>query len=49
MQLCEDPVAQQQITEVANAMRKDLFLITCAKSGMSPESKAIMENAYGSL
>jgi rubrerythrin len=49
MQLCEDPVAQQQIMEVADAMRKDLFLITCAKSGMSPESKAIMENAYGSL
>jgi hypothetical protein len=49
MQLCEDPVAQQQIMEVADAMRKDLFLITCAKSGMSAESKAIMENAYGSL
>ena len=49
MQLCEDPVAQQQILEVADAMRKDLFLITCAKSGMSPESKAIMENAYGKL
>lgn len=49
MQLCEDPVAQQQIMEVADAMRKDLFLITCAKSGMSPESKAIMKNAYGSI
>jgi 1,2-phenylacetyl-CoA epoxidase catalytic subunit len=49
IKLCEDPVAQQQIMEVADAMRKDLFLITCAKSGMSPESKAIMENAYGSL
>jgi rubrerythrin len=49
MQLCEDPVAQQQIMEVANAMRKDLFLITCAKSGMNAESKKIMEDAYGSL
>jgi 1,2-phenylacetyl-CoA epoxidase catalytic subunit len=49
LQLCEDPVAQQQIMEVADAMRKDLFMITCAKSGMSAESKAIMENAYGSL
>jgi len=49
MKLCEDPVAQQQIVEVADAMRKDLFLITCAKSGMSAESKAIMETAYGSL
>ena len=49
MKLCEDPVAQQQIVEVANAMRKDLFLITCAKSGMNAESKAIMESAYGPL
>jgi rubrerythrin len=49
MQLCEDPVAQQQIMEVADAMRKDLFLITCAKSGMNAESKKIMEDAYGSL
>lgn len=49
LKLCEDPVAQQQIVEVANAMRKDLFLITCAKSGMNAESKAIMEDAYGPL
>ena len=49
IQLCEDPVAQQQIVEVANAMRKDLFLITCAKSGMNAESKAIIEDAYGPL
>jgi rubrerythrin len=49
VKLCEDAVAQQQIVEVANAMRKDLFLITCAKSGMNAESKAIMEDAYGPL
>jgi hypothetical protein len=49
LKLCEDPVAQQQILEVADAMRKDLFMITCAKSGMNPESKKIMEDAYGSL
>jgi rubrerythrin len=49
LQLCEDPIAQQQIMEVANAMRKDLFMITCAKSGMNAESKKIMEDAYGSL
>jgi rubrerythrin len=49
MKLCEDPVAREQIMEVANAMRKDLFLITCAKSGMNAESKKIMEDAYGSL
>ena len=49
VKLCEDPVAQQQIMEVADSMRKDLFLITCAKSGMNPESKKIMEDAYGPL
>ena len=49
LKLCEDPVAQQEILAVANEMRKDLFLITCAKSGMNPESKKIMEDAYGPL
>mgnify|MGYP003351055258 CR=1 FL=1 len=49
LKLCEDPVAQQEILAVANEMRKDLFLITCAKSGMNAESKQIMETAYGEL
>jgi 1,2-phenylacetyl-CoA epoxidase catalytic subunit len=49
MQLCNDSEAQQRILEVADEMRKDLFLITCAKSGMNAESKQIMEDAYGAL
>jgi 1,2-phenylacetyl-CoA epoxidase catalytic subunit len=49
MQLCDDKDAQQRISEVADEMRKDLFLITCAKSGMNAESKQIMEDAYGAL
>ena len=49
MQLCDDSEAQQRILEVADEMRKDLFLITCAKSGMNAESKQIMEDAYGAL
>ena len=49
IELCDDATAQQRILEVANAMRKDLFLITCAKSGMNVESKKIMEDAYGTL
>lgn len=49
MQLCDDETAQQRILEVADEMRKDLFLITCAKSGMNAESKKIMEDAYGAL
>jgi rubrerythrin len=49
IELCDDATAQQRITEVADEMRKDLFLITCAKSGMNAESKQIMEDAYGAL
>lgn len=49
LKLCEDPVNQQKVLQVVDAMRKDLFLITCAKSGMNTESKLIMEEAYGSL
>jgi len=49
IQLCDDADAQQRILEVADEMRKDLFLITCAKSGMNAESKQIMEDAYGTL
>jgi len=49
LQLCAEEEAQERIMEVANAMRKDLFLITCAKSGMNAESKQIMEDAYGTL
>ena len=49
IKLCEDEKAREKISAVANSMRKDLFLITCAKSGMNAESKSIMEEAYGSL
>lgn len=49
MKLCEDPKNQQRIMQIVDAMRKDLFLITCAKSGMNAESKKIMEDAYGPL
>lgn len=49
LELCVDPQAQQKVKDVVDAMRKDLFLITCAKSGMNAESKEIMEEAYGPL
>jgi len=49
IELCDNEQAQQRIMDVANEMRKDLFLITCAKSGMNAESKTIMEEAYGAL
>lgn len=49
LKLCEDPINQERILKIVDAMRKDLFLITCAKSGMNPESKKIMEDAYGPL
>ncbi len=49
MKMCEDVVNQQRVMEIVDQMRKDLFLITCAKSGMNAESKKIMEEAYGAL
>jgi rubrerythrin len=49
LKLCDDPVNQQKVMAVVDQMRKDLFLITCAKSGMNVESKKIMEDAYGPL
>lgn len=49
LKLCEDTLAQARVLAIVDQMRKDLFLITCAKSGMNPESKAIMEKAYGAL
>ena len=29
-----------------NDFRRDLFQVTCAKTGMLPESKKLMEEAY---
>lgn len=49
LKLCEDVNNQKRISDIVNQMRKDLFLITCAKSGMNAESKEIMEQAYGPL
>lgn len=49
LEFCDDEQAQQRILQVVDQMRKDLFLITCAKSGMNAESKRIMEDAYGPL
>ena len=49
LQLCDSPEAQDRINAIVDEMRKDLFLITCAKSGMNAESKQIMEDAYGPL
>jgi len=49
LQLCDTPEAQDRILSIIDNMRKDLFLITCAKSGMNAESKQIMEDAYGTL
>ena len=49
LQLCDSQEAQKRILDIVDNMRKDLFLITCAKSGMNADSKKIMENAYGTL
>jgi 1,2-phenylacetyl-CoA epoxidase catalytic subunit len=49
LKLCESEEAQNRVLAVVDDMRKDLYMITCAKNGMTPESKKIMEDAYGSL
>lgn len=49
MKLCDSEEAQQKVLGMVDELRKDLFKITCAKSGMNAESKQIMEEAYGSL
>ena len=45
--LCDDQAAQDEINAMINDFRKDLFQVTCAKSGMLPETQKIMEDAYG--
>ena len=45
--LCDDQAAQDEINDMINDFRKDLFQVTCAKSGMLPETQKIMEDAYG--
>lgn len=49
LQLCDSVEAQERINAIVDELRKDLFLITCAKSGMNAESRKIMEDAYGPL
>lgn len=41
--LCETQEAQDEINAVINDFRKDLFAITCSKTGTLEESKQLME------
>lgn len=41
--LCEDQETQDRINSVINQFRKDLFAITCSKTGMLEESRELME------
>ena len=41
--LCDSQEAQDEINAVINDFRKDLFAITCAKTGMLEESRKLME------
>ena len=41
--LCDTQEAQDEINAVINDFRKDLFAITCAKTGTLPESAKLME------
>ena len=44
--LCDSQEAQDEINAMINDFRRDLFQVTCAKTGMLPESKKLMEEAY---
>ena len=44
--LCDSQDAQDEINAMINDFRRDLFQVTCAKTGMLPESKKLMEEAY---
>ena len=44
--LCDSQDAQDEIDAMINDFRRDLFQVTCAKTGMLPESKKLMEEAY---
>jgi rubrerythrin len=44
--LCRDEQNQQRVVSIINEMRRDLFAITCSKTGMLEESRQLMENAY---
>ena len=50
LELCQDnPEAQARVENVINEMRKDLYVINCMKVGELPESRKMMEVAYGEM
>jgi len=49
LDLCQDESQQQRVTAVINEMRRDLYVINCLKCGMLPESRQMVEEAYGEL
>jgi rubrerythrin len=49
LQLCKDEEQQKRVLAVIDGMRRDLYTINCLKCGMLPESKAMVEQAYGQI
>lgn len=49
LQLCKDATEQQRVLSVIDEMRRDLYTINCLKCGMLPESRKMVEEAYGEL
>ena len=49
LELCQDTDQQQRVLAVIDQMRRDLYTINCAKCGMLPESREMIEQAYGQL
>ncbi len=44
--LCDSQDAQDEINSIINQFRKDLYAINCAKTGILPEAKKLMDEAY---
>ena len=46
-ELCDNAEAQAKVEQLAAAMRKDLFEISCANSKATTEAKELVADAYG--
>ena len=49
LELCKDENQQKRVLAVIDEMRRDLYVINCLKCGMLPESREMVEKAYGQL
>jgi len=46
LDLCADPEVQARVEAIANAMRMDLYAVSCMNTTELPEARKIIEDAY---